>query len=222
MIQNSELRTYLFLITIVIIFITLQHHWFVEPESAWIESFRKTTFQVMTLISSTGFSTDDFDLWTPLCHVFIIIIMITGGCAGSTSGGLKIFRFMVMIKMTMKEVKKMIHPRAIYNVKADKTDLKDDLILIILGFVVLYASFIFLSMILLLSFEGHQYSLISLLGVSVSCISNIGPGFMEFGPTDNFYLFSDASKYWLSFLMLLGRLEFYSALVLFHPDFWKR
>lgn len=220
--KNSELRLYLFFVLSSILFITIQHRFYVASSQSWINSLRQSAFQVVTIISSTGFATDDFDLWTPVCHVVILYMMLVGGCAGSTSGGMKIFRVMVMLKVALKEIRQVIHPRALLNIQSENMQLGDGLIRVIHGFICLYFMAIIFSTFLLIFFEGERFSGIGLVSTSISCISNIGPGLMEFGPTDNYYKFSDCSKYWLSFLMLLGRLEIYSVLVLFHPDFWKR
>ncbi len=220
--QNEEIRLYVTILFILILFISVEHYIYVGHYISFCDSIRKTTFQMVTLMSSTGFATDDFDLWPSVCHILIIYTMVIGGCAGSTSGGLKVFRLLVMLKVGIKQIHQVIHPRGIFNVKADGMVLEGPLISIILGFIILYFTFIGFSLFALAIIEGDKYSLISLLSVSISCISNIGPGLMAFGPTDNYFELSDASKYWLSFMMLLGRLELYSILVLFHPDFWKK
>ena len=220
--QNEELRFYVTIIAFLILVMTLQNAYVSEPNTSFLKSLRMTTFQVITLISSTGFSTADFDSWSSVCNVLIILMMIIGGCAGSTSGGLKVFRLLVMLKVGKKQIHQVIHPRGIFNIKTDGMVIEGGLISVILGFIILFFTFIIVSMFVLLVFEGDKWSFQSLFAVSISCISNIGPGMLEFGPTDNFSKFSDASKYWLSFLMLLGRLELYSILVFFHSDFWRK
>lgn len=219
---NNELQLFVSIIFACIVFITIQHYIFSKNSISWMNSLRQAAFQVVTVVSSTGFATDDFDLWTSSSKLLVLALMMMGGCAGSTSGGMKVFRVLVIIKYGLKEIKRLIHPRAIINVTFDKVELGEGLVRVINGFLCLYVITIFISTFLLILFENGRFSGLGLASTSITCISNIGPGFNEFGPTDNFYKLSDSSKYCLSFLMLLGRLELFSILVLFHPDFWKR
>lgn len=221
-IQNEELKLFITLIFGVIVISATLLHFNENTGFTWLHSFRVTSFQVITLISSTGFSTCDYNLWPLACQILILYIMILGGCAGSTSGGLKIFRLWVILKVAQKQVKQVIHPRGFFNVKIDGLRIEESLLRIILGFILIFFSLILFSVLVLSVLEGGKFSLVSIVSVCISCMSNIGPGMAEFGPSENFYKFSEFSKTWLSFLMIFGRLEIFSALVLFHPMFWRK
>jgi trk system potassium uptake protein TrkH len=181
-------------------------------------SFRHALFQVVAIITTTGFVSADFTIWSPLLLVFFFGLMFLGGSAGSTSGGVKIVRHLVLIKNGFLEFKRTLHPSAILPVRYNNKSVSGDIVFNVLGFLILYMlSFIVGSLgfaLLGLDFE-------SAIGVAASSLGNVGPALGEFGPSHNFFEMPTAGKWWAAFLMLIGRLELFTVLILFTPFFWR-
>lgn len=226
--KDNEFLTFIKLIFIfsmivfaVLIFNTdLNTDFFSHPQ-IWgeIESnFRHSLFQVLAVITTTGFVTADFTAWTPFLTVFFFGLMFLGGSAGSTSGGVKIVRHLLMVKSGILEFKRALHPNAIIQPRYNGKVVNEEIIGNILGFFILYMlSFIIGSLIfglLGLDFE-------SAIGVAASSMGNVGPALGEFGPANNFSQLPPAGKLWSSFLMLIGRLELFTVLIILTPFFWK-
>lgn len=185
-----------------------------EAESA----FRHGLFQVISVITTTGFVTADFTLWTPFLLVFFFGLMFLGGSAGSTSGGVKVVRHLLMIKNGFLEFKRTLHPNAIVPVRYNKRAISGDIVYNILAFFILYMlSFIIGA--LGFSFLGLDFE--SSIGVAASSLGNVGPALGDFSPVDNFSLMPTIGKWWCSFLMLIGRLELFTVLILLTPFFWR-
>jgi trk system potassium uptake protein TrkH len=219
--KNEELRFYFFAISISVVLIAamvLNH----SESDHHIEVIRDVIFQVICIVTTTGFATADFDLWPFASQFLLVLLMIMGGCAGSTSGGMKVFRVLVSIKVGKREVSQLLNPRAVIPLRNDGEFVSDALTHVIIGFVSIYFLILGASGFLVVWIEGDQYSLTSLLSICVSCLSNVGPGLDSFGPTDNYHSLKDQTKWLLSFLMLLGRLELYSVLVIFLPQMWRK
>ena len=182
-------------------------------------SFRHGLFQVVSIITTTGFVTGDYTQWTPLLLVVFFGLMFLGGSAGSTSGGIKIVRHMLMIKGGFLEFKRALHPNAIIQARYNKKIVADSISYTILGFFILYMlTFIIGSLVLScfgLSFESS-------VGLAASSLGNVGPALGDFGPRFNYAALPTAAQIWVSFLMLLGRLELFTVLILFTPFFWKK
>ncbi|MFK2820477.1 potassium transporter TrkG [Flavobacteriaceae sp. LMIT009] len=185
-----------------------------EGESA----IRHALFQVLAIVTTTGFVTADFTMWTPFLTVFFFGLMFLGGSAGSTSGGVKVVRHLLMIRNGFIEFKRTLHPNAILPVRYNKKAVERKIIFNILAFFILYMlSFIVGALgfsILGLDFE-------SAIGVAASSLGNVGPALGDFGPTNNFYDMPSIGKIWASFLMLIGRLELFTVLILLTPFFWR-
>ena len=183
------------------------------------ESFRKSLFQVISLQTSTGFATDDYMQWTPVLWGLLTIIMLMGACAGSTTGGLKCIRMVILTKVSRNEFKHILHPNAILPVRINKQVISPSIVSTVLAFCFIYISIIVIGTLLMMAMGvGAEES----MGCVISSIGNMGPGLGETGPAYSWNALPDAAKWLLSFLMLLGRVEFFSVLVLFTPDFWKR
>lgn len=183
------------------------------------EAFRKSLFQVISLHTSTGFATDDYMLWPPMVWGLLTVVMITGACAGSTSGGLKCIRVVILAKVSRNEFKHILHPNAVLPVRINKQVIPPSIVSTVLAFFFLY--FIISIACILIMMEmgvGAEES----IGCVVSSISNMGPGLGDTGPAYSWNALPDAAKWLLSFLMLLGRLELFTVLLLFTPEFWKR
>ncbi len=220
--KNEELRFYTFSILSAILIITFFNQLFnISPQSLQ-KDVLDAAFQVVCIITSTGYATADYDTWPKVCQMVILLLMIMGACAGSTGGGMKVFRVLVTLKVARKEISQLLNPRAVLPLKIDKEHISASLTGVIIGFVSIYILLIGIFTFILVAIEGQRYDILSLFSICISCLSNIGPGLHQFGPTDNYAALQDSTKWILSFLMLLGRLELYSVLVIFHPSFWKR
>ena len=183
------------------------------------ESFRKSLFQVISLQTSTGFATDDYMQWTPVLWGLLTIIMLMGACAGSTTGGLKCIRMVILTKVSRNEFKHILHPNAILPVRINKQVISSSIVSTVLAFCFIYITIIVISTLLMMTMGvGAEES----IGCVISSIGNMGPGLGETGPAYSWNALPDAAKWLLSFLMLLGRLELFTVLLLFTPDFWKR
>ena len=181
-------------------------------------AFRHALFQVVAIVTTTGFVSADYTIWAPFLLVFFFGLMFLGGSAGSTSGGVKIVRHMVLIKNGFLEFKRSLHPNAILPVRYNNKSVSGEIVFNVLGFFILYMlSFIVGSLgfaLLGLDFE-------SAIGVAASSLGNVGPALGEFGPAHNFFEMPTAGKAWAAFLMLIGRLELFTVLILFTPFFWR-
>mgnify|MGYP000862903159 FL=1 len=185
-----------------------------EGESA----FRHGLFQVLAIITTTGFVTSDYTMWTPFLIVFFFGLMFLGGSAGSTSGGVKVVRHLVLIKNGFLEFKRTLHPNAVLPVRYNKKAISGDIVFNILAFFILYMlSFIIGSLV----FSMMQIDFESAVGLAASSLGNVGPALGDFGPVHNYSALPNLGKWWCSFLMLIGRLELFTVLILFTPFFWR-
>jgi trk system potassium uptake protein TrkH len=185
-----------------------------EFESA----LRHGMFQVLSVITTTGFVTADYTLWTPFLTVFFFGLMFLGGSAGSTSGGVKVVRQLILIKNGFLEFKRSLHPNAILPVRYNGKSVSGDIVFNVLGFFILYMlSFIVGALV----FSMFQMDFESAIGLSASSLGNVGPAFGDFGPVNNYSALPALGKWWASFLMLIGRLELFTVLILLTPFFWR-
>ncbi|MFD1162722.1 MULTISPECIES: TrkH family potassium uptake protein [Hwangdonia] len=185
-----------------------------EAESA----FRHGLFQVISVITTTGFVTADFTMWTPFLVVFFFGLMFLGGSSGSTSGGVKVVRHLILIKNGFLEFKRTLHPNAIIPVRYNTKSISGDIVFNILAFFILYM----LSFIVgALGFSMMEIDFKSSVGLAASSLGNVGPALGDFGPVNNFANLPSIGKWWCSFLMLIGRLELFTVLILFTPFFWR-
>lgn len=185
-----------------------------EAESA----FRHALFQVLAIITTTGFVSADYTLWTPFLVVFFFGLMFLGGSAGSTSGGVKVVRHLILIKNGFLEFKRSLHPSAILPVRYNKKAISGDIVFNVLGFFILYMlSFIIGALV----FSMFQLDFPSAIGLAASSLGNVGPALGDFGPVNNYAALPPLAQWWASFLMLIGRLELFTVLVLFTPFFWS-
>ncbi len=183
------------------------------------ESFRISIFQVVSILTTTGFATDDYLLWAPWMGMLIFILMFFGGSAGSTGGGPKIMRIVIMLKNSTMELKRMIHPNAVIPIRLNRMAVKERVVTNVLAFIVFYAIIAVIS-IAVMSFLGNDFD--TSIGAVAATLGNIGPGIGKVGPALNYADFQVAEKWFLSFLMLVGRLELFTVLILFSPLFWRR
>ena len=185
-----------------------------EAESA----LRHAMFQVLSVITTTGFVSADYTLWTPFLTVFFFGMMFLGGSAGSTSGGVKVVRQLILIKNSFLEFKRALHPNAILPVRYNGKSVSKDIVFNVLGFFMLYMlSFIVGALV----FSMFQMDFASAIGLSASSLGNVGPALGDFGPVNNYSALPPLGKWWASFLMLIGRLELFTVLILLTPFFWR-
>jgi len=184
----------------------------------WGQNLRDAIFQVVSIGTTTGFVTADYDRWPTLAKAILLLLMFSGACAGSTSGNIKLGRYLMMLRRTWVELKQMVHPRAVIPVRYSSKVIGDELLMHVFAFFFVWILLILISTLMLCA-TGLRLD--SSLFASVACIGNVGPGFGLVGPAMNYGFLSDVGKYLLSILMLVGRLEIYPVLVLFVPEYWK-
>lgn len=215
--KDEEFRFYLFTVLGAISLIT----WNITGVSFnnVFDSLRHSSFQVSSIITTTGYATTDFNLWPVFSKSILVILMFVGAGAGSTGGGIKCIRFVILFKTIKREVGKIIHPRSVYTVKYNGKTVDDGILTGIMNYFFVYIA-IFTGALLIVSLDN--FDMVSNFTAVTAAISNIGPGLEVVGPMGNFADYSVLSKIVFSFLMLFGRLEIYPMLILFAPTFWKR
>ena len=215
--KNAEFRLYagIILAASLLVFLSLGGPW---QSAGWGDSLRAAFFQIVSIVTTTGFATADYNFWPHTAMVLLLLMMFVGGSSGSTGGGIKPGRYLIILKRSSIELKKMVHPRGVFALQFGDRIIKEDLLLNVLQFFFLYIIFAALGMIYLTS---QGLDILSSLTAAASCLGNIGPGMNLVGPLQNYAFISDSSKYVLSVLMLVGRLEIYPLLVLFLPAFWQ-
>lgn len=241
--NDSEFRFYFSIIICATIFIAAFLYWGSYPakldpeQAARYESagdcIRHSAFQVSAVITTTGFVTADFDRWPNPARVVLALLMVFGGCAGSTGGGVKIIRILVLVRFGIREVQRLVRPHAVIPLKIGGHTIEREVVSRVMGFLALYLVVFFLSvftMTLILEASGppndtyveNNKSLVTAFGAVLATIGNIGPGFAGVGPMENFADLPAAAKLLCMFCMLVGRLEIYAVLVIMIPLTWKR
>ena len=215
--NNRETQFYT-LVTVIGIFIITFSLWYFDGRTL-LEALRYGSFQVIAIITTTGYVTDDYELWYTFGASILLLFFFTGASAGSTSGGLKMVRWMILIRNLGREIKQIIHPRAIIPIRIGDQAIEPSIQRTVLSFFILYI-LIFGFGVMMISLFG--YDLISSIGASISALGNVGPAWGEFGPTDNFAPLPYAAKWILIILMMVGRLELFTIIILFSPSFWKQ
>lgn len=220
--KNSELRFYTGVIAVTSIIISLNIYFSsgIERYTAnYGRALLDSVFQVVSIVTTTGFGTADFNIWPPFSALLLVSLMFFGGCAGSTGGGMKQIRILILFKHLYIEVKKLAHPRAFFAVKVGDEHVENTVVRNVLGFSVLFV-FIFAGTTLFLAFMG--YDIVTSFTAAISCLGNIGPGLARVGSVENFNFFDPYSKAVLIFCMLLGRLEIYSVLILIYSLVFRK
>ncbi|MDO9153106.1 MAG: TrkH family potassium uptake protein [Paludibacter sp.] len=219
--ENEELRYFLIILFIFAFIVSLslidfsKIQSFQTLESAW----RDALFTVTSLMTTTGFSTADYMLWKPLTWVILLMVMLTGASAGSTSGGIKMIRIVISAKACYYEFRRLIHPNAVIPVRYNHYLVQTDVLTRVLAFVVLYLVVAGFG-IMVLAMSGMGF--IESIGGTITCLGGVGPGFGGVGPAGNYSEIPEFSKWFLSLMMLAGRLELYTVFLLFTPAFWKK
>lgn len=217
---NAELRTFIIIVAAAVGLITVNiSQTYLAMGQSVGDSLRHAAFTVSSLISTTGFSTEDFNLWPSLSKALLVLVMFIGACAGSTGGGIKVSRILIVIKGVGREIGSLIHPHRVKKVMMDKRPLDNDVVRSVNVYMICYV-LVFTASFILLCIEGHD--LVTNFTAVTATVNNIGPGLELVGPTQNFSFFSYPSKLILIFDMLAGRLELFPMLVLFAPGTWKK
>ena len=214
---DEELRFYFTTVVAAIVLITLNIKGTIFPSIG--ESLRHSSFTVSSIITTTGYTNTDFNLWPWFSKCIIYLLMFMGASAGSTGGGIKCIRILLLFKIAKREIKKITHPRMVQTVKLNGRVVDEAILSGILTFFFLFIAIFALS-VLVVSFEGQDF--VTTTSAVISCLSNIGPGLGTVGPAGNYSGFTDFSKIILSLDMITGRLEIFPILLLFLPSFWKR
>ncbi|PLX48544.1 MAG: potassium transporter [Desulfobulbaceae bacterium] len=215
--DNEEFRFYITIISMafLIIFLVNMAH---KVYTVDADNLRDSLFQVVAIVTTTGFGTADFDQWPSVTRVILVALMFVGGCAGSTGGGIKVVRFLLFFKYARLQLRSLVHPRSVGAIKLGHQKVPKEVMIAILGFFALYVA-VFLAASLLVT--GMGVDIVTGMTSVIATLNNIGPGLAGVGPTANFADLPQAAKVVLSFCMLAGRLELYTVAVLFTPDFWK-
>ncbi|WP_248723781.1 TrkH family potassium uptake protein [Seonamhaeicola sp. ML3] len=227
-IQDEEFKLYFKFITVFTIIAALIIYFRADVSASSVShpmvlgegesAFRHALFQVLAIITTTGFVTADYTMWTPFLVVFFFGLMFLGGSAGSTSGGVKVVRHLILIKNGFLEFKRTLHPNAIVPVRYNKKAINRFIVFNVLAFFILYMlSFIIGGLV----FSMFDIDFKSAIGLSASTLGNVGPALGDYGPVNNYASLPALAKWWASFLMLIGRLELFTVLILFTPFFWR-
>lgn len=214
--KNEEVRAYLGIIataTIVIMFNIL--HIYETP----LKAFRYAVFQVSAIITTTGFATANFDLWPTLSKCILLMLMVVGACAGSTGGGMKVSRVLILLKSVKQELKRILHPKSVNIVKVNGKKVGEGTIHNVYIYFIAYVA-IFIGSVLIVAINNFDFA--TTFSSVLTTMNNIGPGIAAVGPIENFSAFSPLSKIVFCLDMLIGRLEIFPFLVLFSPDLWRR
>lgn len=214
--KSEELRYYLGIVTASVVIIAVS---LISTKHGIADSFRYSFFQVASIITTTGFSTTNFDTWPMIAKFVLVFLMVIGACAGSTGGGIKVSRLIILVKSGLRDIKKAINPRSIETVKIDRRTVDEPVVKSVSVFFATYILIAAASMFVV-AIDGRDF--VTTSTAVISCISNIGPGLGAVGPYGNFADFSVLSKLVLSFDMLAGRLELIPMLMLFSPYAWSR
>lgn len=213
--ECEEVRYYLLIIAAASAFIFFN---ILDTASGIADALTQAAFQVVSIMTSTGFSTVDFDQWSQSCRTVLVALMFIGACAGSTGGGIKVSRFILMFKTVLKEFNSYIHPKSVKKIKVDKKPVEHEVVRSVNVYFITFF-LVFALSVFFVSFDGKD--LTTNFTAVATTLNNIGPGLNMVGPTQNFGFFSPFAKYVLMFDMIAGRLELFPLLILFHPAIWK-
>jgi len=217
---SEEFKAYIFGVAAIVLLATI---YLTSTSNYGIEkSFRYAAFQIVSLITTTGYVVTDYTLWNKGLMAIFFFTMFAGACAGSTSGGIKVIRHLVYLKNAIHEFKRLLHPRALMQTKIDKSTISGKILSHILVFLLVYILIFMIGTFLMcIILSGQEQTLLTAISATATCLGNVGPGLGTVGPVDNFQHIPAAGKYLLSFIMIVGRLELFTVLILLTPFFWK-
>ena len=214
--SNSEFKAYLAIVAVLIVAVTISLK---NVYSSFGDTLRYSSFQVVSLMTTTGFSTADFMKWPAATQFLLFVTFFIGGCSGSTSGGVKVIRWLVLGKQVQNETRKMLHPHGVFAIRLNGRPGRKDIVFNVAAFMVVY-----FALVLITTFVGclGNLDVWSSFTGALSMVGNIGPGYALLGPAENFGFLPDFVKYWYSFAMLAGRLELYTMIIYFLPVYWEK
>ena len=214
--DNSEFRYYTGIVVFFILAVTVS---LVSTYGSFAKALRYGSFQVLSIISTTGFATADYMNWPSVTQFLLFLLFFTGGCSGSTSGGVKVVRWVILGKQVNNETKKMLHPHGVFSVRLNNKVGRKDIVFNVAAFITLY-----FFLVILTTFAGclGSLDLHSAFTGALSMVGNVGPGFNLLGPSENYGFLPGFVKLWYCFAMLAGRLELYTILIFFMPSYWKK
>ncbi len=213
---NSEFKAYLVIVAALIVAVSISLR---KVYGSFGDTLRYSSFQVVSLMTTTGFSTADFMKWPAATQFLLFVTFFIGGCSGSTSGGVKVIRWLVLGKQVQNETRKMLHPHGVFAIRLNGRPGRKDIVFNVAAFMVVY-----FSLVLITTFVGclGNLDVWSSFTGALSMVGNIGPGYALLGPAENFGFLPDFVKYWYSFAMLAGRLELYTMIIYFLPVYWEK
>ena len=214
--KNSELKAYVSVFVFCVIVIALI---LIPRYGSFLKALHYSSFQVASIMTTTGYSTADFTTWPPAAQFFIFLLFFTGGSSGSTSGGFKIIRWVVLKKQAQNEMLRMLHPHGIFTVSLNKKTGRKDLVFNVAAF-----AFVYFALVMITTMIGTfcKLDVFTSFTASLSMIGNIGPAFGTLGPSENYGALCPFLKYWYCFAMIAGRLELYNLIIFLLPDYWKK
>jgi trk system potassium uptake protein TrkH len=215
--KDSESRFFLGTVAVLNLLVTIDIHGIIFQEIG--QSIRYSIFQVVSIVTTTGYATFDYEQWPPMSQIILLLCMFLGASAGSTGGGMKCLRVMLCFKYCYKELFLLVHPRAVVHVKIGGKMVSEDVMRSILGFLALYVGLFGLAAVIL---AGLGVDIVTTIGAVAATLGNIGPGFGLVGPVENYAQIPTMGKWLLSWCMLLGRLEIYTLIIFFVPEFWRK
>lgn len=220
--RNAEFRLYAFIVVVAVIIVA---GGLIGPDTAIADSIRDATFTTVSIVTTTGFATADFGAWRPALQIFVVGLMFLGGMAGSTAGGVKIFRVGILAKAANADLRRLVHPRGVFITRFGKDRVRDEIVESVQSFFLFYM-FLFMTGTFLLSFldanASEHLDLITTASAVAASLGNIGPGLGDVGPTAHYAGIPGTGKWLLSGLMIVGRLEIFPVLLLFTRDLWRR
>ena len=213
---NSEFKAYLVIVAALIVAVSISLR---KVYGSFGDTLRYSSFQVVSLMTTTGFSTADFMKWPAATQFLLFVTFFIGGCSGSTSGGVKVIRWLVLGKQVQNETRKMLHPHGVFAIRLNGRPGRKDIVFNVAAFMVVY-----FALVLITTFVGclGNLDVWSSFTGALSMVGNIGPGYGLLGPAENFGFLPDFVKYWYSFAMLAGRLELYTMIIYFLPVYWEK
>lgn len=231
--RDTEFRVYVWIVAIATVLLTIatwarvEHLVPLDPllgrepvsYGSLLDALRYGAFQAVSIVTTTGFGTADYEFWPPLAIGVLFMLFFIGGMAGSTGGGVKVIRHVLMFKNSFKEIRQLIHPQAVLAIRLNGRVVPQDVMRNVLSFIVLYLGLIGFGT---LAVAASGVDLLSAFGGVISSVGNIGPAFGTLGPAENYAHLPGSAKWTLSFLMIAGRLEIFTVLILFVPSFWRR
>ncbi|MDC0058044.1 potassium transporter TrkH [Pelagibacteraceae bacterium] len=216
--KDDQIKLFIFLLFSIIVITLIWLKYYLNID--WFQALRLTTFNITSILTGTGFTSSNYNNWGGFGLIIILMIMFIGGCAGSTTGGIKIFRFQILFRGVILQIKKLTQPHAVFLMKFNRKTVTENTYTSIISFFFIYVLLFILSAVIL-SFLGTDF--LTALSASASAISNVGPGIGEVvGPNGNYSSINNIGKWVLAMTMLIGRLEIFTILVLFSRNFWKK